>query len=202
MRILTASFFFTATLFGQTIAEKAKSPQVHAYVVTMQPHVKAQAPNGHPTNRVFIFLDDGAMARQDKGAAVKQTKFKRGDVQWQPASGPYVVEDTTDHPVRVLEIDLLGKPAGPLPATSLDPVKVDAKHYHVVLENDQVRVLRIHYEGHESSPEHEHILNRVVLFLNDQKNGKMDDVHISGAQKHTENNPGDGPADRIAVELK
>jgi hypothetical protein len=49
---------------------------------------------------------------------------------------------------------------------------------------------------------HEHILNRVVLDLNDQLGAKADDVHISGAATHTEQNASDQPADRIAVELK
>ena len=32
-----------------------------------------------------------------------------------------------------------------LPAMAQDPTKVDSKHYKVVFENDQVRVLRITY---------------------------------------------------------
>jgi hypothetical protein len=49
---------------------------------------------------------------------------------------------------------------------------------------------------------HEHNLNRVVLYLNDQGNMKADDVRMSGPGTHTEENAGDQPADRIAVELK
>ena len=45
---------------------------------------------------------------------------------------------------------------------------VDGKHYKVEFENEHVRVLRIHYEPHEKGETHEHILNRVVLYLNDQ----------------------------------
>jgi hypothetical protein len=46
------------------------------------------------------------------------------------------------------------------------------------------------------------LLNRVVLYLNDQTGAKADDVRISGAGTHTEQNAGDQPADRIAVEVK
>jgi hypothetical protein len=79
---------------------------------------------------------------------------------------------------------------------------VDAKHYKVELENDQIRVLLIHYDAHDKGAEHEPILNRVVIYLNDQAAAKADDVRMAGAATHTEKNDGDQPADRIAVELK
>src|SRR6266851_8512200 len=40
--------------------------------------------------------------------------------------------------------------------TTLDPVKLDPKHYKVVINNDQVRVLRAKYGPHEKSVMHEH----------------------------------------------
>ena len=88
------------------------------------------------------------------------------------------------------------------PARAQDPVKVDPKHYKVEFENEQVRVLRIHYEPREKGQTHEHILNRVVLYLNDQTAAKADDVRMAGAAVHAEENASDRPADRIAVELK
>ena len=118
------------------------------------------------------------------------------------ASGAYVAENISDHPIRILEIDLKGPPAGPAPVPALDPVAVDGKHYRVEFENDQVRVLRIHYEPHEKGQTHQHILNRVVLYLNDQPAAKADDVRVAGAATHAEENASDQPADRIAVELK
>ena len=79
---------------------------------------------------------------------------------------------------------------------------VDSGHYKVAFENEQVRVLRIHYEAHEKGETHEHILNRVVVYLNDQPGAKADDVRISGAMTHAEENASDRPAERIAIELK
>jgi hypothetical protein len=108
----------------------------------------------------------------------------------------------SDHPIRILEIDLKGPPAGPAPASAMDPVAVDAVHYKVVLENEYVRVLRVHYEPHEKGQTHQHILNRVVFYLNDQPGAKADDVRVSGAATHAEENSSAQPADRIAVELK
>ena len=83
-----------------------------------------------------------------------------------------------------------------------DSVSADPKHYKVEFENEQVRVLRIHYGPREKGQTHEHILNRVVLYLNDQTAAKADEVRMAGAGTHAEENASDQPADRIAVELK
>ena len=51
-------------------------------------------------------------------------------------------------------------------AMAQDAVKVDAKHYKVELENEHVRVLKIHYGPHEKSVMHEHP-DSVAVFLTD-----------------------------------
>ena len=177
------------------------TPQARVIIATLQPRTPAIANNGHATNRVLIYLDDGVMTRKEGGQSTK-IEFHRGDVRWRPASGAYIAENISDHPIRILEIDLKGPPAGKGPVSTLDPAKVDPQHYKVELENEQVRVLRIHYGPHEKGETHEHILNRVVVYLNDQPGAKADDVRMAGAAKHAEENASGQPADRIAVELK
>jgi hypothetical protein len=184
------------------IDNKLDTPQVRVYVATLLPHTPVASRSGHATDRVLIYLDPGLMTRQDGSEKTQNMTFHRGDVRWRPASGAYVAENISDHPVRILEIDLKAKSTGPTLVSKLDPTVVDAKHYKVEFENDRVRVLRIHYDPHDKGQLHEHILNRVVLYLNDQSGAKADDVHISGAATHTEQNASDQPADRIAVELK
>ncbi|MGD1092991.1 MAG: hypothetical protein ABSB35_13495 [Bryobacteraceae bacterium] len=184
------------------IDNKFDTPQVHVYVATLAPHTPVPSRTGHATNRVLIYLDSGVMTRQDGNDKAQKIEFHRGEVRWRPASGAYVAENISDHPIRILEIDLKGKPSGPAPVSKLDPTVVDAKHYKVEFENEQVRILRVHYNPHDKGELHEHILNRVVLYLNDQPGAKTDDVRISGAGTHTEQNASDQPADRIAVELK
>jgi hypothetical protein len=191
---------------GQNAAAPAMTPrldtpQARVIVATLQPRTPAIARDGHATNRLLIYLDDGVMTRKE-GEQSTKIEFRRGDVRWRPASGAYIAENISDHPIRILEIDLKGPPAGDLPATPLDPAKVDPQHYKVAFENAYVRVLRIHYDAHEKGQTHEHILNRVVLYLNDQSGGKADDVRMSGAAKHAEENASGQPADRLAVELK
>jgi len=183
------------------ITPRLDTPQASVIVATLQPRTPAIAKNGHATNRVLIYLDNGVMTRKE-GDQSTTIEFRRGDVRWRPASGAYIAENISDHPVRILEVDLKGPPAGPAPVSTLDPAAVDGRHYKVELENEHVRVLRIHYEAREKGQMHEHILNRVVLYLNDQPGAKADDVRMAGAAKHAEENASGQPADRIAVELK
>jgi hypothetical protein len=195
-----------ASLQAQTASAPAITPrldtaQARVIVATLQPRTPAVAQNGHETNRVLVYLDDGVMTRKEGDRSAK-IEFHRGDVRWRPASGAYTAENISDHPIRILEIDLKGPPAGPAPASALDPVAVDPQHYKVEFENDQVRVLRVHYGPHEKGQTHEHFLNRVVVYLNDQPGAKADDVRVAGAGKHAEENASAQPADRIAVELK
>jgi hypothetical protein len=183
------------------VTTKLDTPQAHVIVATLQPRKPADAKNGHATNRVLIYLDNGVMTRKE-GEKSSTIEFRRGDVRWRPASGAYIAENISDHPIRILEVDLKGPPTGPATVSKLDPVAVDSKHYKVEFENEHVRVLRIHFGPREKGERHEHILNRVVVYLNNQTGGKADDARMAGAATHAEENASDQAADRIAVELK
>ncbi|MCU1343365.1 MAG: secreted protein [Candidatus Acidoferrum typicum] len=95
-----------------------------------------------------------------------------------------------------------------------DPVKVDPKHYTVISENDQVRILKIHYGPHEKSVMHSHPATAVV-FLSDSKgkftfpDGKTEDFTTKSGEAmygpagtHLPENTGDTPLDGVLVELK
>jgi uncharacterized RmlC-like cupin family protein len=209
--LVLATLVTACSLFSAAHAQTARPPvaitqrldtaQVRVYVATLTPHVPVVSKTGHATHRVLIYMDDGVMTIKD-GADTATINFKRGDVRWRPAGGPYTAENVSDHPIRILEVDLKGAPAGPAPVTTLDPVAVDPEHYKVELENEFVRVLRVHLGPGERSARHEHILNRVVFYVNDQTGAKADDVRISGAATHVEANESATRADRIAVEMK
>ncbi len=194
--------FFAVVCFQASIDNKLDTPQARVYVATLRPHTPVPARNGHATDRVLIYLDDGVMTRQDGDGQPQKIEFHRGEVRWRPASGAYVAENIGDHPIRILEIDLKGAPSGVPTVSKLDPTVVDAKHYKVEFENEHVRILRVHYGPHDQGERHQHLLSRVVLYLNDQPGAKMDEVRMSGVGTHTEQNASDQPADRIAVELK
>lgn len=95
-----------------------------------------------------------------------------------------------------------------------DAAEVDAEHYRVAFENDQVRVLRINYGAHESSVMHSHPA-AVAVFLNDlhgrftMPGGETRDVNVEAgtvqwaeAEVHQPQNLGDAPFEVIQIELK
>ncbi|MBY0497960.1 MAG: hypothetical protein K2Y23_27455 [Cyanobacteria bacterium] len=196
-----AAFAFVTSQAPVTITDRLDTPQARVFVATLAPHAPVVSKAGHATHRVLIYMDDGSLSMKESAGSGTST-FKRGDVAWRAASGPYTAENLTDRPIRLLEIDLKGKPGGPLPVTALDPVKVDPQHYKVEFENEFVRVLRVTFGAGEKGARHEHILNRVVFYLNDQPNAKADDVRMSGAATHAEANESSQTAYRIAVEIK
>ena len=99
-------------------------------------------------------------------------------------------------------------------ALAQDAVKVDPKHYTVITENTQVRVLHIHYGPHETSVRHSHP-NSVVTYLSDgdlkfvlgngktiSSKGKAGEALYAPAGTHTPTNLSDKPFDAVLVELK
>jgi quercetin dioxygenase-like cupin family protein len=95
-----------------------------------------------------------------------------------------------------------------------DAVKVDPKHYTVVSENAQVRILKVHYGAHEKSVMHSHP-NSVAVFLTDSKgtftapDGKKTDFDVkagtsqyTAADTHLPENTTDKAFELILVELK
>ena len=99
-------------------------------------------------------------------------------------------------------------------AVAQDPTKVDAKHYTVTFENDQVRILRINYGPREKSVLHEHP-NSIAVFLTDGKikftlaDGTSQERDVKAGQsvwnpagKHLPENMGDKPFEVILIEMK
>jgi quercetin dioxygenase-like cupin family protein len=102
----------------------------------------------------------------------------------------------------------------PVVAAAQDPVKVDAKHYKVLFDNDQVRVLKIRYGAHEKSVMHEHP-DAVAVYITDAhgkfnlpdgssmpSEGKAGEAMFTPAGKHLPENVGGKPFEVVLVELK
>ena len=96
-----------------------------------------------------------------------------------------------------------------------DAAKVDPAHYKVISENDQVRVLRVHYGPHEKSAMMHSHPDSVVVFLTNGKTefhypggkteimeGKAGDARYTPHTVHLPENLSDHPMDAIVVELK
>src|SRR5438309_10299386 len=99
-------------------------------------------------------------------------------------------------------------------ALAQDAVKVDPKHYSVISENDQVRILKAHYGPHEKSVMHSHP-NAVAVYLTDgnvvfhlpdgktqESSGKAGGAMFTPAGVHLPENVGDKDMEVIVVELK
>jgi quercetin dioxygenase-like cupin family protein len=95
-----------------------------------------------------------------------------------------------------------------------DSTQVDAKHYTVISENDQVRILKVHYGPHEKSVMHSHPAT-VAVFLTDANaqftfadgktqtlTPKAGEAVYTAAMTHLPENTGDKGMDVIVIELK
>ena len=95
-----------------------------------------------------------------------------------------------------------------------DPVQVDPKHYSVMLDNDQVRVVHIQYGPGEKSVMHSHP-DSVVICLTDVNTrmtypdgktepvtGKKGEALFIKATTHQPENVGQDAMDLIQIELK
>jgi len=104
--------------------------------------------------------------------------------------------------------------AAPKKAAVQDPVKVDSEHYKVEIENQRVRVLRIHYGAHEKSVMHSHP-DSVAIFQNDVHcrftfpDGKTEEQRFRAGEpvftpagSHLPENLSDRDLDAILVEIK
>jgi uncharacterized RmlC-like cupin family protein len=207
-------FAATAALLAQS-RTAIENDQVRVVIVTDQPHSKS-APHEHKTNRVMVYLQPGRQEVTPQNGKKVTSEWKAGEVKWSPAGGIHQSEVVSDAPVTIVELEVK-KPgeAAKSPSAALDPVKVAPKNYHVEFENSQVRVVRVHMGPHEAVPQHEHLLNRVVVYLTPQNtritsaDGKVENAqHKAGEAswgapaKHKEENVSDQPFEAVVVEFK
>ncbi len=212
---LTLLVAIGSTLSAQTQPPLIDNDQVRVLKVIDQPHTKSQ-PHDHKFNRVMVYLQPGRQEITEQGGKKTVSEWKAGDVKWSPASGTHVSEITSDAPVTMVEVEIKkeGDPSKPV-KSALDPVKVDPKDYKVMFENGQVRVTRVKVGARQSVPLHEHVLNRVVVYLADQNtrmttpDGKTETAqHTAGEAswgaptKHKEENLLDHAFEAVVVELK
>ena len=101
------------------------------------------------------------------------------------------------------------------PALAQDSAKTDPKIIKVTFENEQVRLLKAHYEPHDKTAMHDHLVPRIVIFLTDQHakvtradgstvevNRKAGDAVYFPPERHAVENLSDKPFETIEVELK
>jgi hypothetical protein len=126
--------------------------------VTTQPHV-------HLTNRVMIYLEAGTNTIRYQNGDLNREVFRAGDVQWNDAMGTHTA--TVSGPVDIVHVELKSPPkmVPSIRYSPLDPLAVDPKHFKVEIDNNQVRVLRMHLDKGEKAVLHEEPFERLLVSL-------------------------------------
>jgi len=174
-------------------------------------------PHVHSTNRVMVYFDAGTNKITYQNGKVSPEVFRAGDVQWNNAMGTHVAEIMAAGPVNIAHIELKSPP-DMVPAVkypALDPLKVDPGHYKMEIDNNQVRVLRLHLSQGEKTVLHEEVFERLLLPLTPAKlkvvdsAGSAKTVAYKRAQlqwlqpgKEAEENLGGQPYEALIVEFK
>jgi quercetin dioxygenase-like cupin family protein len=170
------------------------------------------ANHGHPNNVNIPLTDVNAKFTTPDGKTT-EVHGKAGAVAWRGAT-THVVENTGDKPIEGILVEPK-KPSSAFPAGAVDETIADPKHAKVEFENDQVRVVRYHYEpGEKSAAMHGHPDN-VQVFLTDSKanvttpdgktaptSGKAGEARWRQATQHSVQNTGDKAFEGILVEMK
>ncbi len=189
--------------------------QVRVIRALEKAHVKGKF-HEHKMNRVMVYLQAGKQQFEYQGGKpTKVFNWKPGQVVWSEPEGMHSPEVMSDESFNIVEVELKQPGTGKANIPAMDPLKVDPKHYKLVLDNNQVRVLRVKVGPHETIPMHEHGMNRVTVFLTDQvdkittADGKEDTVrHKAGdfawgtPLKHKEENVGDQPFELVLIDIK
>lgn len=213
-RLFLLGLSVAACLSAQTPAA-IDNDQVRVITAHDEPHVK-HALHEHKLNRVMVYLTAGEQDIITQDGKKTTLKVKPGDVKWSPASGMHTSEVTSGSGLNIIELEVK-KPGDPAKsaAVALDPLKLSPNVYKLEFENSQVRVMRVKFPAHGAVPEHEHVLNRVVVYLTDQDSklttpdGKVEEskhkagqASWGGPTKHKEENVLDTPVEVIVVEFK
>jgi quercetin dioxygenase-like cupin family protein len=169
------------------------------------------AMHSHPAYVSVGFTEDNSKYMFPDGKTSEE-RTKANDVTYSKAT-THAFENLSDTAAESIMVELK-QGATPPAKITLDPVTLDPKHYKVVVDNDQVRVLRVTYGPHEKSVMHEHP-GSVAVFMGDghtkftladgtsrDSNFKAHDATWSDAEKHLPENVGDTPLEVIVIEPK
>jgi beta-alanine degradation protein BauB len=180
-----------------------------------KPHVKGKF-HEHKMNRVMIYLQSGRQRFEyQDGRKPAVFDWRAGEVKWSAAGGLHSPEVVSNDPFNIVEVELKAPGTEKAISGELDPLKVDPRHYTLVFENAQVRVLRVRIEPGGVAPMHQHSVDRVTVFLTDQdfrskdSTGKVEvskhkagDVVWGTPLTHTEENVSNKPFEVVTVEIK
>ena len=208
-----------ATAFAQDVVQLAPD---HVKVVFENDRVRVLqfnepghsklAMHSHPDYVTVEFTADNSKYTFPDGKT-KDERTKADDATYSKGI-THAFENLSDAASESIMVELKGPGTGAAAKTTLDAVKLDPKHYKVVLNNDRVRVLRATYGPGEKSVMHEHPAS-VAVFMTDghakfnlpdgtsqDSNGKAHTAIWADAGKHLPENVGDKAFEVMVIELK
>ncbi len=120
--------------------------------------------HSHPAS-VSVFLTDaeGVLAMED--GSEQEFNSKAGDSMWMDAQS-HQPKAKTDFELIQIELKGSGSGADDASGESMDATVVEPNHYRTVLENDNVRVVKITYAANDEAALHSHP-NAVLVSLSD-----------------------------------
>jgi beta-alanine degradation protein BauB len=223
---------FTLCLLSGAFAVYAQSPEnnfENDYVILNEAHPNVDVPGYdhkahiHHFNRVMVYMHDGGeYLHYLADGRTEDHQWKAGDVVWSPSNGWHYSSIKSDNPPYDKNIPMIvdigiKKPGDPskVISTALDPLKVDPKHYKLIFENSQVRVLRVKLGPKESTALHESAVNHLIVYMTDTNaratfaDGKTETLQFKPAQtrwagpaKVKLQNLNDTPLEAVIVEIK
>ncbi len=185
----------------------------------MAPHDKMPMHQHPAPGSVIVFLTDRHNRLTSQAGASQELRDHAGDLMWSPAS-THRSENLNDAPFEGLQIEPRRPSNGgppPFSGGKLDATVVDPQHYHVELENEYVRVIRVSIGPREKLLMHTHpATGAVLVHLTDQtmrltlSDGTIRDSNYAAKQvrwvapgmAHQDENLSDAPLRFIRIELK
>lgn len=180
---------------------------------TIGPHEKSEMHEHPPV--VSVSLSGGKTRYTSPDGETRDVDGKPGQVTWSDPQ-KHASENLGDKSGEVIQVELKKRPDANLTAVraSEDAITVDPKHYKVELQNDRVRVLRIHYGPGEKSVMHSHPAGVAVFLTGGDTKMHLPDgtskvmpskpgqAQWNDKQKHLPENVSGKPFEVVLVELK
>jgi quercetin dioxygenase-like cupin family protein len=174
----------------------------------------------HPApGSVIVFLTDRHNRLTSPEGVGQELRNRAGDLMWSAAS-THRSENLNNAPFEAVQIEprrAAGAHASAATADKLDATIVDPQHYHVELENEYVRVIRVSIGPHEKLRMHTHPKTAAILVHLTDQNMRltMSDGSTRASQykakqvrwvepgiAHQDENLSDTPLRFIRIELK
>jgi len=174
-------------------------------------------PHVHLTNRVMIYFEAGTNTIRYPDGKVAPEHFRAGDVQWNDAMGTHTATITAAGPVDIVHVELKSPPkmAPTVKYGARDPLAVDARHFKLEMDNNQVRVLRLHLGKGEKTAAYQEAFEHLLVPLTAARLKTTDtkgvvkeaayrpgEVQWQMAGTEADENTGGEPYEAIMVEFK